>query len=59
MGNFKDRLVNEYKELDIKIIALKEFLKDHNDNLLSAQLTCMETYLCILKIRCEKLGIQL
>lgn len=59
MSDFKDRLVSEYKELDIRIIALKEFLKDHTDNLLHAQLSCMQTYLDILKIRCEKLGIQL
>ena len=58
--NTFDRLLTEYKELEIKTTKLRDFLINKidktsidnlNKDLLIAQLRAMETYLAILSIR--------
>ena len=58
--NTFDRLLTEYKELEIKTTKLRDFLinkidktsiNNLNKDLLIAQLRAMETYLTILSIR--------
>ena len=64
MNNFKDRLLIEYEELDIKIIKLSEFittsyfmkLDSEPRHLLTLQIAAMRQYLSILDIRLELLN---
>ncbi len=60
---FIDRLMNEEKELDIRLGKLRDFVTSPNfkeinplqQNLVSAQFTAMGTYLQILRMRINTL----
>ena len=63
MNNLKDKLLNEYEELNIKIIKLSEFittagfmeLDSEPRHLLQLQIEAMRQYLSIIDIRLELL----
>lgn len=62
MENYQERVIEEAKELNVKVIALNEFLRtaelvtldDTDQDLLQAQYVAMREYLDILNRRIER-----